>query len=330
MILPSLLFVNCSDSGKVLKFKGGSVSLKEVDDAAKMELFRLKKNEFEIRMNAARTIMDKKILEAEAQEEKKSVKDLLEDFYQKNKPSIPDAQLEAIFNENKEYFGGGGFAKHRDRLLAELDKQQKIQIKSNYISSLYSKYDVQFILKKPEAPAVDIKTDGDPYWGPKDAKVVIVEFSDFECPYCKKMQPTINRIKEKYSDKVKWVFKDFPLSFHKQAMKAHMATRCAQKQNKYWEYQQIIFNQPYGSDRTLDLSENFLLRTATVNGLDMTKFKTCLADKDAQLEKQIKDSIEYSSSALGVNSTPSFFINGEYASDMRSFSEIENKIKSLL
>ena len=320
---------NCAEGNTAAKFKGGSISVSEVTEAAQMELFQVRKQEYEIKKGAVQEMLYEKILAAEASKQGKTEEQLLENYYKEKLTLPPEEQLKAIFEANRQYFAGGSFEDNRGRLVEEISKQQKNQLKQEYISSLFSTYEVEITLPEPKAPKIDINIENEPYWGKDSAKVVIVEFSDFECPYCKRMQPAIAQLKAEYSDKIKWVFKDFPLDFHPQAMKAHIATNCAQRQDKYWDYQQRVFNQPYKADRSLDLSEEFLTKTASSVGLDMGKFQNCLKDTDGSIRQKIQNSLQYAQK-LGVRGTPTLFINGEYSSGMMSYQDLKAKIDSLL
>lgn len=138
------------------------------------------------------------------------------------------------------------------------------------------------------------------------APVTIVEFSDFECPYCKQVVPTLTQLLSRYPEKVKLVFRDFPLdSIHPQARKAAEAARCAEDQGKFWEYHDALFaNAP-------KLGAEELAAYARQVGLDVASFQRCLGSGThaAAVQKSVDEGIR-----LGVTGTPAFFINGELLS----------------
>ena len=137
---------------------------------------------------------------------------------------------------------------------------------------------------------------------PAENRVVILEFSDFQCPYCSKAVPTLNKIKETYGDKVEIVFKQFPLSFHSSAQNASEASECARDQGKFWEYHDKLFaNQ-------MALSADDLKKYASELGLDIAKFNSCLDSREKMpvVQKDIA-----TGQAMGVTGTPTFFI-GDY------------------
>jgi protein-disulfide isomerase len=166
------------------------------------------------------------------------------------------------------------------------------------LRELRQRYNVAIAL---EAPKVNVSTDNDPVRGAKDAKVTIIEFSDFECPYCRRVQPALKRLLEEYDGRVRLVFRDFPLNIHKNAQKAAEAAQCAAEQDKFWPYHDKLFE-------ATALSPDDLKKYAGELELDTDKFNACL---DAgQYAQEVADDMKDGQEA-GVNSTPSFFINGQ-------------------
>jgi len=144
--------------------------------------------------------------------------------------------------------------------------------------------------------------------GDKKAKIAIVEFTDYQCPYCARHSKTVlPKIKEEFvkTGKVKYVMYDFPLAFHKQAKSASVAARCADKQDNFWGMHDTIFNNPR------KLSNEFYTTAATKLKINTATFKECL--KDSDVARAVEENIEYGNS-LGVTGTPKFYvgkINGD-------------------
>jgi len=178
---------------------------------------------------------------------------------------------------------------------------------------------------QPSAPVRKaVGPDDDPSKGDENAPVTIIEFSDYQCPFCSRFySQTLPQIQKKYIDtgKVRFVYRDFPLSIHPQAVPAAIAANCAGEQGKYWEYHNKIF------DNQRSLSESNYLQWAEDLGLDKNAFATCLKDpkQKAEVQKDFADG-----SAAGVSGTPAFFINGRLVSGAQPFSVFEQAIEAEL
>ena len=187
---------------------------------------------------------------------------------------------------------------------------------------------------------VTISADDDPFLGPEDAKVTVIEFSDFECPYCaaamgthdaligqfKSRDPSweaaVPKLRELAAEgKIKFVYRDFPLNSHQNAQKAAEATECANEQGKYWEMHDKIF------ENQTAIGVANLKQYAADLGLDTAAFNECL-DSGAMAEEVQKDFAD--GQKYGVTGTPAFFINGTKISGAQSFSAFEQIIESEL
>ena len=140
-----------------------------------------------------------------------------------------------------------------------------------------------------------------PFKGPADAPITIIEFSDFQCPFCKRGADTMDEVMKAYQGKVKLVFKNLPLDFHDQAKPAAKAALAAGKQGKFWEMHDALFNNQRG------LGDEFYLEQAKTLGLNVEQFKKDMASAD--LEKQIEEDVKIAR-AQGISGTPGFFVNG--------------------
>ncbi len=180
----------------------------------------------------------------------------------------------------------------------------------------------------PEKKVVDVEVDDDPVIGPKDAKVTIIEFSDFQCPFCRRFwSETLPLIKERYiqTGKARLVYRDFPIdSIHPFARKAAEAAECADEQGKFWEYHDALFAD---FDSWQQPGTEAFKRIAQDLGLEATGFAACVdSEKYAQeVEKDLHDG-----SRAGITGTPTFFINGLMVEGAMPFSEFEIRIESQL
>lgn len=149
----------------------------------------------------------------------------------------------------------------------------------------------------------EVSVDDDPASGPESAPITIVEFSDYQCPFCIKWHDEVfARLMKDYEGKIRFVYRDFPLeSIHPEALPAAEAANCAGEQGYYWQYHEALFGQKNG------LGSKAYMAYATELGLDVDKFTACMNSEN--VADEIKADIEYASS-IGVSSTPTFFVNG--------------------
>lgn len=199
--------------------------------------------------------------------------------------------------------------KEKEAYMAELFNNNPGRMALNQkFSELAEKYGLEVNANLPALPPVDIAVDGDPVRGNPEAEITVVEFSDFDCPYCVRIQPTARKIREKYGDKIKWVFKDFPLNqIHPQAMDRHIAANCVRKvdPDKYWDYFDTMFAE---SKLEQTRTENGAKELAYSMGVDQQKFDACLTDP--AMKQEVLGDIRQGEEA-GVRGTPSFYLDGE-------------------
>ena len=150
----------------------------------------------------------------------------------------------------------------------------------------------------------DIPDDNSPIFGnTKDPKLTIVEFTEFQCPYCSRIAPVMKELNEKYPDKIKFVYKHFPLSFHNNAKAAAAASIAAQNQGKFWEFRYAL------APHSRELSDSTYIAIATEIGLDVEKFKKEMV-LDSAMEALIDADFQLGVK-VGVQGTPNFYINGK-------------------
>lgn len=159
--------------------------------------------------------------------------------------------------------------------------------------------------RPPSAPA-KIDLSGLPFQGPANAKVTVVEYADFQCPFCARAYPTVKQLMGDYSGKVKFYFKSYPLPFHQNAQKAAEAYECALAQGKSWEYHDKLFENGQGDGTGLNNAD--LKKYAADLGLDTATFNSCL-DGGQMASRVAAEAAE--GSRNGVSGTPTFFINGQ-------------------
>jgi protein-disulfide isomerase len=173
--------------------------------------------------------------------------------------------------------------------------------------------------------AASINLEGLPYQGAADAKVVVVEYSDFQCPFCKRAYPTVKQLLSEYGSKIKFYYKHFPLGFHQNAQKAGEAYECAAEQGKNWEYHDVLFEKGNGDGTGLNNAD--LKKYASDLQLDTAKFNSCL-DSGKFASKVQADAAE--GGANGVSGTPTFFINGQAVVGAQPYATIKSVVDAKL
>lgn len=173
----------------------------------------------------------------------------------------------------------------------------------------------------PLSSSVKVNIQGAPVRGPEDAPIVIVEFSDFQCPFCARVLPTLKELMKRYPTQVRWAFKHFPLSIHPDAPLAHEAALAAKEQGKFWEMHDRLFL------RQKRLKRPHLLQHAKDLGLDLEQFT---ADLDSGRFKAMVEQDLQEGRQLGIRGTPTFFVNGERLVGARPMAEFVTRIEKQL
>jgi protein-disulfide isomerase len=169
-----------------------------------------------------------------------------------------------------------------------------------------------------ETPSV---SKDDPQVGPEDAKVKVVLFSDFQCPYCKTFEETFNKAIADYKDKVLFVYKYFPLDFHKQAMNAAIAGECANQQGKFWQMADRLYASQADWQNTDGVAKFKIYATSL--GLNASQFNQCV-DENKPKDKIAADQGEASN--FGISGTPAFFVNDQFFGGLVSYEDLKKTL----
>ena len=149
----------------------------------------------------------------------------------------------------------------KDRVAAEITRRKQTELFGAYIEGLKAGYNVKVELDFPDLPRIPVSVDDDPSIGPADAPITIVQFAEYQCPYCGKAGESVDQVMEKYGDKVRMVYRDFPLSFHPRAIPA-IAANCAGEQDKYWEMHKLLMSNQRALEES-DLTAHATTLTST-------------------------------------------------------------------
>jgi len=229
-----------------------------------------------------------------------------------------DEEIKAFYDAQKARISIP-FDQMKERIAAHLKTTRMAEKRRELIASLKEKADVKIML---EPPRTEIALDGAAFTiGDKGSGIVLVEFSDYQCPYSKRAQETVRRVLDDYKGKVHYAFFDYPLAFHKDAMKAHEAARCAGEQGTYDAYSKKLFE----NQKNLGVEE--LKKYAEDLGLDAEAFNSCL--DNGKFTAIVQQSVE-KGSLSGVSGTPAFFINGIMISGAQPFEKFQEIVEEEL
>ena len=293
---------------------GGPILASELEQRAANRLIRVRQEEYEIRSQVLDELIAERLVAAEAQKRGVSAEELLKQEVDAKAAAPAPAYVEQIYEQNKARFGTTSRDEALARIREILGERAISERRAAFEKELRGKAKVAVRLDAPRA-TVAIPA-GAPATGPATAPVTIVEFTDYQCPYCHRAQAVIEEVLQRYAGKVRFVHLDFPLDGHPEAVPAARAARCAGEQGRFWEYHRSMMSRPGPLD-TADLRGR-----AAMLKLEPAKFRACLASDrfDAAIQAELRQGTE-----LGVSGTPAYFVNGRMLSGSRpveSFAEV--------
>ncbi len=312
---PALQGQNESDSGQVVaKVSGINLTLADLQHDEGGKLLQAQYQYYLNERKAIEDLIDNRLLADEARRRNITLDQLLNTEVYKNIKDPSEDQLEVYYEglDTQEPYEAV-----RADVLQHIRDLRRSKARAAFIENLRKQANINVLLMPPSAD-IDIAkayTKGAP-----DAPVVFVEFADYECPYCQKVNPQIQQLKKDYGDKLAIVYKDFPLPMHHGSEKAAEAARCAGEQGKFWEYHDVLF---YSKQVEVDA----LKEHARVLKLNGDTFDTCLdSGKEANAVKQDLEEAK----SLGLTGTPSFFVNGHFVSGVIDYATLRDIVNQQL
>jgi protein-disulfide isomerase len=267
-------------------------------------------NEHQILADAVERLIEERVLQAEASRQGISKDELLAKEIKQKVQEPTKEEIDEFYEENQQRIN-----KPKEEIAAKisefLKKQQEGDLRQAFIEKLEKDHKV---VRSIEPLRFSVDAKGSPSLGPAAAPVVLVLFSDFQCPYCKGMSATLREVSKKYGDKVRLVFRQFPLtSLHPLAQGAAEASLCAAAQGRFWEMHDLLFQ----NQKSLNAKD--LKSHAEKLGLDAAAFNACVDSK--RFAPQIKEDLKTGASA-GTDGTPALYINGRFLNGNRPFEQI--------
>ena len=229
-------------------------------------------------------------------------------------PPVTENDVTAWYQANQSRVQGATLDQIRQPIKSYLTQQRMRDIRESFLDTLRAKTQVRISL---EPPRQTIATANSPSRGPANAPVEIVEFSDFQCPFCLRAHPTIEQVLKDYGDRVHFVYRHYPLPGHPNARPAAEAAACAAEQGKFWPYHDKLFA------TQSRLAESDLKQDAAELGMDAAKFNACV---DSHKYAAEVDADTRAGQDAGVDGTPAFFINGRLISGAQPYENFKKMI----
>jgi len=311
-ILLLLSTVVAQDQTKaVAEVDGEKISLQDLRDAAGASLAKLEDQTYRLEQQKLEAMIQDRLLAHEAQRRNISVESLIDTEIASKVAEVTSQDVQNAYEQYKNQIKKPQ-SEVEGQLRTYIHDQRVAARRQEFTKSLRSKADVSVYLAQPAPFRANVGMEG-PSRGAADAPITIVEFEDFQCPFCKRAQDTLEAVLSRYKDKVKMVHRDLPLqTLHPASWKAHEAGRCAEEQGRFWEFRTLVYkNAPAASPEQLN---NY----ASQAGLKVSDFKKCL---DSEKFKGIVQKDEDEATRLGIQGTPVFFINGRLLSGAQPESE---------
>ncbi|MGA7317414.1 MAG: DsbA family protein [Silvibacterium sp.] len=298
----------------VARVSGTDLTLVDLEQKEGGKLLQAEYQYYLNERKALEDLIDTRLLADEARKRNISLDQLLDTEVYKGVKDPTEDQLEV-------YYEGldtqQPYQAVREDVLQHIRELRRTKARAAFVENLRKEAKINILLMPPSADVEIAKAYSS---GSLNAPVVLVEFADYECPYCQKVNPQIQQLKKEYGDNLTVIYKDFPLPMHHGSEKAAEASRCAGEQGKFWEYHDVLFY-----SRLIDVDA--LKEHARVLKLDGDRFDTCLdSGKQAAAVKQDLDEAK----SLGLTGTPSFFVNGHFFSGVVDYAALKDIVNQQL
>jgi len=313
---PNFVHKDPPKAGIVAKIGDEEITEEALIGDDKLDFFELKKREYDLKMDRLNKLMVEKLIGSEAKKANLSLDEYINKKVAGGEIKISDKEYKK-FVADKHIPEAQINAQIKERIMAYLQTMKKQELVTEHLTKLTKGQPVEVYFNKPKMQ-VNVDVGKAPIFGKEGAAVTVIEFSDFQCPFCSRAADTVNQIKKKYGSKIKLAFKHFPLPMHQNARPAAEASMCVNEQGteKFWKFHDAAFKNQDKLDKTN------LEKYAKDSGADVKKFSECMTSK--KYAEYIQKDMDYGEK-IGVKSTPTFFINGQILSGalpIESFSEV--------
>ena len=295
-------------------WENGSLSVSDLDDEITRQLkqmeaeYLLKRYQTEVQI--AEGLGIEKVAEATGQDLQQLI---IQEVTTKAVPPT-DAEVQSFYEENKARMGDRSLEEAAASISAFLQEERSKEIVDQWLAAFKAKHNFKVSVPFPDLPRFEVSVDDDPSIGPDDAPITIIEFGEYECPFCARAKVVTDQLMKNYEGKIRRVYRDFPLGFHQRAIPAAVAANCAGAQDKYFPMHDLILG-----DQS-NLSDEAFKSYAEQLKLDIPAWETCLQDpaQVAEIRADMADGEK-----VGVSGTPGFFINGIFLSGALPYETFE-------
>ena len=299
----------------VASVNGVPITQQQVDESIATRIYPLQQQLYAIRKAGLDNLIVSRLLEVEAVARRVSVDELRRQLTH-GEIAVTRPQVEEAFAQNASFFASMSPDEARERLRLDLENQARMKHYRAAIERLRTKWAIRVNLPEPVF-ALNLDDGVSPAVGAAKPVVTIVEFSDFECRFCRDVQPALKQVLEKYGEDVRLVFKHLPLDGHRNAVPAARAAYCAGEQDRFWQFHDALFANG-------NIAAGALERIAAELALGMARFSACVNSEHSRAAV-VKD-IETARS-FRIDSTPSFLVNGKLLKGALSFAEFQKVIE---
>jgi protein-disulfide isomerase len=300
--------------GAVIAMVGDvSITLEQVDEKALQEpagsfgSLKLSQALYEARRAAADELIGNLLLDQEAKRQGIERAALVEKEITSNSAGVTEADVSAWYQSNPQRVQGATLDQVHGPIKSMLTQERLQNARDAYLNTLKAKTVVRVTLEPPRSA---VRAGTSPAKGPTSAPIELIEFADFQCPFCLAASPTVKRVLDTYGERIHFVYRNFPLQNHPDAKPAAEAAQCANEQGQFWAYHDRLFGVPG------KLSDADLKKTAIDLGLDGARFNACV---DEHKYKSVVDADAQEGAEAGVSGTPAFFINGRLLSGAQPY-----------
>jgi protein-disulfide isomerase len=304
-VMGSLIWAQDLNTRGLARVGDVTITRREVDETIPTQVYALEKQLYALRKAALDNLVIRKLLESEAQQKGVTV-DALKQEMLAGPVSVTRDEVANTYEQNAPAFGLLSPDEAREKIRLDLEAQTRLRRYREKLDELRKKTRIEVFLEEPRLVLTMSRDSLLSSTGPADAPVVITEFSDFQCPYCRDAQPIVKQLLIEYAGRIRVDFKYLPLPIHPLALAAAESAYCAAKQNAFWKFHDRLFE-------AQTLTQVFVRQLPEQLNLDSETFQRCLVAPETQASIS-RDSAE--ARRLGVNATPSFVVNGKLYSGL--------------